>query len=185
MAIESVMPSNHFVLRRLLLLLISIFPSIKVFSNESAPPIRCPKFWSYSFSISPSSENSGLISLEMIGFIPSLFRGFSRVFSSTTVQKHQFSALNLLYSPALTSNMTTGKTKSLTIWTFVSKVMSLIFNTLSRSVIAFLPRSKGLLISWLRSLLQWFWSPIEENLSLFPLFPQLIAMKWWNQIPWS
>ena len=168
-----------------ILLLPSIFPSIKVFSNESAPPIRCPKFWSYSFSISPSSEKSGLISLEMIGFIPSLFRGFSRVFSSTTVQKHQFSALNLLYGPALTSNMTTGKTKSLTIWTFVSKVMSLIFNTLSSSVIAFLSRSKGLLISWLRSLLQWFWSPIEENLSLFPLFPQLFAMKWWNQIPWS
>ena len=93
----------------------------------------------------------GWFPLEMIDFIPSLFRGFSRVFSSTTVRKHQFLALNLLYGPALTSNITTGKTKALTIWTFVSKVMSLIFNMLSRLVITFLPRSKCLLISWLQS----------------------------------
>ena len=92
----------------------------------------------------------GWFPLEMIGFIPSLFRGFLRVFFSTTVRKHQFLALNLIYGLALTSNMTTGKTKDLTIWTFVSKVMSLIFNTLSRSIIAFLPRSKHFLISWLQ-----------------------------------
>ena len=145
------MPSNHFILRRLLLLLPSIFPSIKVFSNESAPPIRCPKFWSYSFSISPSSEKSGLISLEMIGFIPSLFRGFSRVFSSTTVQKHQFSAHCLFYGPTLRSVHGYWKIIALTGWTFVSKEMPLIFNMMSRFVITFLPRSKRLLISWLQS----------------------------------
>ena len=124
----------------------SIFPSIRVFSNESVLHIRWPKYWSFGFSISPSNEYSGLISFRM-----------ELMLLNTTIQKHQFFGAQLsLWS---NFNMTTGKTIDLPIWTFVSRVMSLLFNMLSRLVIAFLPRSKHLLISWLQSPLQWFWSP--------------------------
>ena len=102
-----------------------------------------------------------------------LSKGLSRVFSCTTLWKHQLSHLYL----------TTGKMIALTIWTFVGKVMSLLFNTQSRFFTAFLPRSKCLLISWLQSL-QWFWSPRKENLSLFPLFSHLFARKRWVWMPW-
>ena len=150
MSIESVMPSNHLILCHLLLLL-SIFPSIRVFSNELALCIRWPKYWSFSFSISPSNEYSGLISLDWTGWIALLLKGLSRVFSNTTVQasilQHSAFFLVQLSHPY----MTTGKNIALTRWTFVGKVMSLLFNMLSRLVITFLPRSKCLLISWLQS----------------------------------
>ena len=143
MSIESVMPSNHLILRRPLLLLPSIFPSIRVFSNESALRIRWPKDWSFSFNISPSNEHPGLISfrmdwldlLEVQGTLKSL------------LQHHSSKASILLCSAFFIvqlshSYMTTGKTIALTRWIFVDKVISLFFNMLSRLVITFLPRSK-------------------------------------------
>ena len=139
MSIESVMLSNHIILCCPLLLLPSIFPSIRVFSNESALGIRWPKYWSFSFSISPSKEHPGLISLQS--------KGLSRVFSNTTVQKHQFFGAQLSSQSQLSHPyMTTGKTVASNRRTFVGKVMSLLFNMLSRLVITFLQRSKRLLI---------------------------------------
>ena len=136
------MPSNHLILCHPLLLPPSVFPSIQLFSNESALHIRWPKYWSFSFSISPSKEYSGLISFRMNSQESSPTPQFKSINSL---------ALSFLYSPTLTSYMTTGKTIALTRWTFVGKVMSLLFNKLSRLVITFLPRSKHLLISWLQS----------------------------------
>ena len=152
MSIESVTPSNHLILCRPLLLLPSIFPSIRVFSNESALHIRWPKYWSFSFNISPSNEYSGWISFRMDwldllavqGTLKSILLHYS---SKAPILLHSaFFKVQLshLY-------MTTGKTISLTRRTFVNKVMSLLFNMLSRLVITFLPRSKRLLISWLQS----------------------------------
>ena len=150
MSIESVMLSSHLILCHPLLLLPSIFPSIRVFSSESALCVRWPKYWSC--SIHPSSEYSGLISFRLIGLISLLSKGLSRVLTSTTIQKHQFFGTQ----PSLWSNShiqytTTGETTALTLWTFVSKVMSLLYNMLSRFVIVFLPRSKHLLFSWLQT----------------------------------
>ena len=143
------MLSNHLILCCSLLLLPSIFPSIRIFSNESVLRIRWPKYWS--FSISSSNEYSGL-TLGLTGLISLQSKGLSRVFSNTTVQNHQFfSAQPFISSSSHHPYMTTGKTISLTRWTFVGKVMSLLFNMLSRLVIAFLPGSKRLLISWLQS----------------------------------
>ena len=148
MSIESVMPSNHLILCHPLLSP-SIFPSIRVFSNESALHFRWPTYWSFSFSISPSSEYPGLISFKIVCFDFLAVQGLLRVFSSTRVQKHQVFA----GQPSLWSNshlyMTTGKTIALARQTFVGKVMSLFFNMLSGLVITFLPRSKHLLISCL------------------------------------
>ena len=122
------------------------------------------------------------------GWISWQSKGLSRVFSNTTVQKHQFfgtqpSSQSKLSHPY----MTTGKTIALTRRTFVGKVMSLLFNMLSRLVIAFLPRSKSLLISWLQSSSAMILEPkkIKSFNSLFPLFPHLFAMEWWHQMPWS
>ena len=143
------MPSNHLILCHPLLLLPSIFLSIRVFSNESALRIRWPKHWSFSFRISPSNEYSGLISFRLAGQISLQSKGLSRVFSNTTVQKHQFFSVQLSLQSNLHPYVTTGKTIALPMSTFVSKVMSLFFNRLSRFVIAFLLRSKRLLISWL------------------------------------
>ena len=148
MSIESVMPSNHLILCRPLLLLPSIFPSIRVFSNESAPCIRWPKYWSFSFSISPSNEYAGLISFR-IDWLDLL--AVQRTFKS--LLQHQNSKASVLQCSAFFiaqishPYVATGKTKALTGWPFVSKVMSLLFNMLSRFVIAFPPRSKCLLIS--------------------------------------
>ena len=150
MFIESVMPSNHLILCCLLLLLPSIFPSIRVFSNESALRIRWPKYWSFSFSISHSKEYPGLISfrldwldlLAVQGTLKSLLQHHS---SKASVLLHSAFFIVQLSHPY----MTTGKTIGLTRWTFAGKVMSLLYNMLSRLVIAFLPRSKCLLISWL------------------------------------
>ena len=150
MSIESVMPSNHLI-PSCLLLLPSIFPHIGVFSYESVLHIRWPKYWSFSFSISPSNEYSGLISFRVDWFDLLTVQGTLR----SLLQHHNLKVSILwhsasLYGPALTS-MTTGKTIALTIWTFVSKIMSLLSNIMSRFVLAFLPRSKHLLISWLQS----------------------------------
>ena len=146
------MPSSHLILCRPLLLPPSVFPSIRVFSSESVLRIRWPKDWSFSFSISPSNEHSGLISFRMDwldllavqGTLKSLLQHHS---SKASIFQHSvFFTVQLLHP-----YMTTGKTITLTRWTFVGKVMSLLFNMLSRFVVAFLPRSKHLLISWLQS----------------------------------
>ena len=153
MSIESVMSSNHLILYCPLLLLPLIFPSIGVFSNEWVFCIRWPKYWSFSFSISPSSEYSGLNSFRMDWCLISLqSKGLSRVFSNTTVQEHQFFDSRLsLQSDSHIHSWLLEKTIALTRQTFVGKVMSLLFNMLSRLVINFLRRSKHLLISWLQS----------------------------------
>ena len=143
------MPSNHVILFCPLLLLPSIFPNIRVFSNELALLIRWPKNWSFSFSISPSSEYSGLISFWTDGLISLLSEGLSSLLQHHSLKASilQHSAFFMIQHPY----MTTGKTVALTRRTPVGKVMSLLFNMLSRFVKAFLPRSKGLLISWLQS----------------------------------
>ena len=146
------MPSSHFILCHPLLLLPSIFPSIRVFSNESALRIRWPKYWSFSFNISLSNECSGLISFRMdwldLLVVQGTLKGLLQHHSSkaSVLRGSAFFIVQLLHS-----YMTTGKTKALTRWTFVDKVKSLFFNMLSRLVIAFPPRSKCLLISWLQS----------------------------------
>jgi len=160
MSIESVMPSNYLILCRPLLLLLSIFPSIRVFSNESALRIRWPKYWSFSFSISPSNEYSGLISFKMDWLDLLAVQGTLK----SLLNYHSSKALILQYSVFFTVQlshpyMTTGKTIALTRWTFVDKVVFLLSRLLCRLVITFLPRSKCLLTSWLQSHLQWFWSP--------------------------
>ena len=146
------MPSNYLILCCPLLLPPSIFPSIRVFSNESVFRIRWPKYWSFSFNISPSSEYLGLISfgmgwldpLAVQGTFKSLLQHYSSKASVLWLSGFFIVKFSHLY-------MTTGKTIVLTRWTFVGKVMSLLYNMLSRLVIAFLPRSKHLLISWLQS----------------------------------
>ena len=149
MSIESVMPSHPLLSP---LLLPSIFPSIRVFSNESALCMRWPKYWSFSFNISPSNEHPGLISIKMDwldllavqGILKSLLQHHS---SKASILQHSAFFIVHLSHPY----MITGKTIALTRWTFVGKVMSLLFNMLSRLVITFLLRSKHLLISWLQS----------------------------------
>ena len=146
-SIVLVMPSNHLILCRPLLLLPSIFPSIRVFSNESALRIRWPKYWSFSFNISPSNEHPGLISFRMDWLdllavqwtLKSLLQHHS---SKASICQHSAFFIVQLSHPYVT----TGKTIALTRWTFVDKVISLLFNMLSRLVITFLPRSKRLLI---------------------------------------
>ena len=153
MSIEWVMPSSHLSLRRPLLLPPSIFPSIRVFSNESALRMRWPKCWSFSFNISPSNEHSGLTSLRMDWLDLLAVQGTLK-----SLLQHHSSKASILQGSAffivqLSHPYTTpGKITALTRRTFVGKVMSLLFNMLSRLVITFLPSSKRLLISWLQSL---------------------------------
>ena len=169
------MPSNYLILCCPLLLLPSIFPSIRVFSNESVLRIRWPKHWSFSFSISPSNEYSGLISfridwldlLAVQGTLKSLLQHHS---SKASVLRHSALFIVQLSHPY----MITGKTIALTRQTFVGKVMCLLFNLLSRLVITFLPRSKHILISWLQSPSAVILEPKKIK---FPLFPHLFAMK--------
>ena len=154
MSIESVIPSNHIILH-CLLLLPSICPSIRVFSNESGLHIRWPKYWSFSFNISPFNEHPGLISFRMDWLDLLAVQGILK----RLLQHHSSKASILRHSTFFTVQlshpyMTTGKTIALTRWTFVGKVMSLLFDMLSRLVINFLPRSKRLLISWLQYHLQ-------------------------------
>ena len=152
MTIESVMPSSHLILCHPLLLLSSIFPSIRVFSNESALQIRWPKYWTFSFNISPSNENPGLISLRMDWLDLLAVQGTLK-----SLLQHHSSKASILWRSAFFivqlshPYMITGKTITLTRQTFVGKVMSLLFNMLSGLVITFLLRSKHLLISWLQS----------------------------------
>ena len=152
MSIRLVMPSNHLILCHPLLILPSIFPSIRVFSNESALCIRWPKYWSFTFSISPSNEYSGLISFKMDwldllavqGTLKSLLQHHSS--KASILRCSAFFIVQLSYP-----YMTTGKTIALTRWTFVGKLISLLLNMLSKLIITFCPRSKRLLISWLQS----------------------------------
>src|SRR5574337_1124013 len=152
MSIKSVMPSNHFILCHPLLLLPSILPSIRVFSNESTLHMRWPKYWSFSFSITPSKEIPGLISFRMDWLDLLAVQGTLK----SLLQHHSSKASILGHSAFFTVQlshpyMTTGKTIALTRRTFIGKVMSLFFNMLCRLVITFLPRSKCLLTSWLQS----------------------------------
>ena len=164
MSIKSVMPSSHLFLCHTLLLLSPIFPSIRVFSNESTLRMRWPKYWSFSFNISPSNEHPGLISFKMDwldllavqGILKSLLQHHS---SKTLILRCSAFFIVQLSHPY----MPTGKTIALTGWTFVDKVRSLLFNMLSRLVMAFLPRSKRLFISWLKS---------PSAVILEPLFPK-------------
>ena len=180
MSIVSVMPSKHLILCCPLLFPHLIFPSIKVFSNESVLCTRWPKYWSFSFSVSPSNEYSGLISFQMDWLDLHSVQGTLK----SLLQHHNSKASILLCSAFFIVQlshpyMTIEKAIALTRWTVVGKVMSLLFNMLSRLVIAFLPRSKRLLISWLQSpsavILEALTSP--NSLSLFSLFPHLFAMK--------
>ena len=152
MSIKSLMPSNHLILCGPLLLLPSIFPSIRVFSNDSVLHIRWPKYWSFSFSISPSNGYSGLISFRIDWLDLLAAQGALK----SLLQHHSSKASILQYSAFFIVQlshpyMTTGKTIALTRQIFVGKVMFQFFNMLSRLVITFLPRSKCLLISWLQS----------------------------------
>ena len=173
MPIELVMPSNHLIHCCPFLLLPSIFPSIRAFSNESVLHIRWPKYWSFSFSFSPSNEYSGLISfridwldlLAVQGTLKSLLQHHR---SKTSILLHSAFFIAQLSHPY----MTTGKTIALTRWTFVGKVMSLLFNMLSRLVITFLLRSKHLLISWLQSLSAVILEPLKNKVChCFHCFP--------------
>ena len=178
MSIESVMPSNHLILCRPLLLLPSIFPSIRVFSNESVLRIRRPRYWSFSFSISPSNEYSGLIYFSMDwldllavqGTLKSLLQHHSS--KASILQCSAFFIVQFSYS-----YMTTGKTIALIRWTFVGKVMSLLFNMLSKLVITFLPRNKCLLISWLQSPSAVILEPMTY-INIFPYGLQRFSYLW-------
>ena len=179
MSIESMIPSSHLILRRSLLLLPPIPPSIRVFSNESALCMRWPKYWSFSFSISPSKEHPGLTSFRMDwldllavqGTLKSLLQHHNS--KASILQQLAFFTVQLSHP-----YMTTGKTIALTRWTFVGKVMSLLFNMLSRLVITFLPRSKHLLISWLQSPSAVIWDPQKiKSASVSTVSP--------SNVPWS
>ena len=151
MSIELVMPSNHLILCCTLLLLPSIFPRSRVFSNESVLHNRWPNYWSFSFNISPSNEHSGQTSFRMDWLDLLAVQGTLK-----SVLQHHSSRASILWCSAFFVQpshpyMTTGKTIALTRWTFVGKVMSLLFNMLTRLVIPFFPKSKYLLISWLQS----------------------------------
>ena len=176
MSMESVIPSNHLILCYPILLLPSIFPSMRVFSNELILWIRWPKYWS--FSLSPSSEYSGLISfridwldlLAVQGTLKSLLQYHSS--KASILQRSAFFIVQLSHP-----YMTTGKTIGLTRWTFVGKVVSLLFNMLSRLVIAFLASSKRLLILWLQSPFAVILEPPQNKVChCFPCFP--IYLPW-------
>ena len=184
MSIASVMLASHLILWCPLLLLPSLFTSIRDSPHGSAVHIRWPKYWSFSFSISPS--NAGLISLKIDWFDPLAVQGTFRSF----LQHHSLKASILWRSAFFTVqfselDMTTGKTKSLTTWTFVGRVMSLLFNTLPRFVTAFLPRSNYLLISWLQSLCTVILEPKKRKPVTISTFSPLFAMKEWGWMPWS
>ena len=171
-SIELVMPSNHLILCHLLLFLPSIFPSIRVFSSELALYIRWPKCWSFSFSIRPSNEYSGFISFRIDWFDLLAVQGTLK-----SLLQHHSSKASILWSSAFFMvqlshpYMATGKTITLTRWIFVGKVMSLLCNKLSKLVIAVLPRSKHLLISWLQSPFTVIFDPKKIVCHCFHCFP--------------
>ena len=178
MSIESVMLFNHPILCCPILILPSLFPSIRVFSNKSVLGIKWPKYWSFSFSISPFSEQSVLVSfridwldlLAVQGTLKSLLQHHSLKTSILQCSAFFMIQLSHLY-------MTTGKTIALTRWTFVSKVMSLLFNMLSRFIMGFLPRSSRLLISWLQSLSTAILEPKKIKSVTASTFPPYICHK--------
>ena len=178
MSTESVMPSNHLVLCCPLVLLPWTFPSIRVFSNESVLHARWPKYWSFSFSISPSNEYSGLISSRMDRLDLLAVQGTLK-----SLLQHHSSKASILWRSAFFivqlshPYLTTGKTIAWTRWIFVGKVMSLLFNMLSRLVITVLPRSKRLFISWLQSPLAVILEPKKIVSYCFHCFP--------TYLPWS
>ena len=172
------MPSSHLLLCRPLLLLSPIPPSIRVFSNESTLHMRWPKYWSFSFNIISSKEHPGLISFRMDWLDLLAVQGTFK-----SLLQHHSSKASILWRSAFFTvqlshpNMTTGKTIALSRWTFVDKVMSLLFTVLSRLVITFLPRSKRLLISWLQSSSAVILEPPKNKVShCFHCFP-MFAMK--------
>ena len=177
MSIESVMPSNHLILCCPLLLLPSIIPSIRVLSNESALHSRWPKYWSFSFNISPTNKHPGLIFLRMDWLDLLAVQGTLK----SLLQHHSSKASILLCSAVFTVQlshpyMITGKTIALTRWTFVGKAISLLFNMLSRLVITFLPRSKCLNFMAANTTCSDFGA--QKNIQpLFPLFPHLAPLK--------
>ena len=184
LSFESVMPSNQLILCHPLLLSPSIFSSIKVFSNESALRIRWPKYWSFSFNISSSSEHPGLISFKMHWLDLLAVQGTLKSLLQHHSSKASIFQLSAFFTVQLSHPyMTTRKTIALTRRTFVGKVMSLLLNMLSRLVITFLPRSKHLLISWLQSLSAVILESKKIKSAKFPLFPHLFAMKWWDWMP--
>ena len=178
MSIESVILFNHPILCCPILILPSLFPSIRVFSNKSVLGIKWPKYWSFSFSISPFSEQSVLVSfridwldlLAVQGTLKSLLQHHSLKTSILQCSAFFMIQLSHLY-------MTTGKTIALTRWTFVSKVMSLLFNMLSRFIMGFLPRSSRLLISWLQSLSTAILEPKKIKSVTASTFPPYICHK--------
>ena len=181
MSLGSVMPSNHLILCHPLLLPPSIFPCIRVFSSELTLCIRWPKFWRFSFSISPSSEHPGLIFFRMDWLDLLAVQGTLK----SLLQHHSSKALILLHSAFVIVQLshpylTTGKTIALTRWTFVGKIMSMLLNMLSRLVITFLPKTKRLLISWLQSPSAVILEPPKISLTLFPLFPHLFGI--WHEV---
>ena len=172
MSIESVMPSNHLISCCPLPLPPSIFPIIRVFSSESVLRIRCPQYWSFSFNISPSNEHPGLISFRLDWLNLLAVEGTLK----SLLQHHSSKASILWHSPFFIVQLshpylTTGKTIASTGWTFVDKVMSLLFNMLSRLIIDFLPRSKSLLILWLQSPSAVILEPPPNSLSLYMNIP--------------
>ena len=171
------MPSSHLILCHPLLLLPLIFPTIRVFSNESVPRIRWQKYWSFSVSISPCNDYSALISFRMDwldllavqGTLKSLLQHHSS--KASILRCSDFFMVQFLHP-----YMTTGKTIALTRWNFVGKVMSLLFHMMCRMVIAYFPRSRRLLISWLLSPSAVILEPQKIKSSLFPLFTYLFAL---------
>ena len=184
--IDLVMPSNH------LILCVPFSSRLQSFPASGSIPVS-QLFASGGQSIGVSASASVLpmniqdwFPLGWTGWNSLQFKGLSRVFSNTTVQKHQFYGSALFMVQLSHPYMTTGKIITLTMWSFVGKVMSLIFNMLSRLVIAFLPRSKHLLMSWLQSPSAVIFRAQENKVCHYShCFPRLFAMKWWDQMPWS
>ena len=178
MSIESVLSSNHLILCRLLLFLTSILPSIRVFSNESALCIRWLKYWSFSCTISPYNEHPGLISFRMYWLDLFAVQGTLK-----SLLQHHSSNASILWCSAFfmvqrsQPYVTTGKATAWSIWTFVGKVMSVLFNMLSTLVITFLPRSKHLLISWLHSPSTVILEPKKIKSVTISIGSNLFAMK--------
>ena len=180
------MPYNHLILCHPLFHPTSNFPSIRVFSNESVLRIRWPMYWSLNFSISPSDEYWGLMSFRIDWLYLLAVQGTHK-----SPHQHHSSEASILRCSAVFiiqishPYMTTGKTIALTKWTFVGKAMSLLFNMLSRLVIAFLPKSRHLLISWLQTPSSVILESKKQRLSLLQLLSCLFVMKWWDRMPWS
>ena len=184
MPIELVMPANHLILCRPLLLLPSIIPSVRVFSNESVVYITWPKYWCFRFNTSPSSEYSGLISFRMDWLDLLAIQGTLKSLLQYHSSKASILQCSALFIVQLSHPYTTvGKTIHLTSQTFVAKVISMLFNMLSRLVIAFLPRSKHLLILWLQSPYAVILKPPKIKSLTVSIVSHLFAMKLWVQMP--